>query len=430
MDERKFAFLIAVLGVDGARALRKAVERSSECETVLVPRAILAWLALPQEEYEGDLPGIENTYCSFKKSENGFDGSVTMGKDVYQFQGASQLHLASAIAVSIGVDSDRPHPSLRDLDLVRLGKSIDLLAKARYVAERLAKSRSLEKAISLIPPGPEVREPKAATAKVYDYSHVLPERRRKDGYRLQVRHRPESGTVTAHIFKGPLEVGQLKGSHENGALSIEDAEVQEAHQNKGLGTALYESLMAHAKHSGINKIAGGVHSSMASAVHQKLSRKHGMEYKQTPTPFPHLASPEPGPYDGRYGPYEYAIKEEVPANAKKTEAPAPAHAPTAPQEPQAPMAPTVQAQKGPAVSTAKPKLPKTLKVTKSQSRRKCSICGLPQFRGDTFRGCLCLSDLAKHASSTPNGDGYLITFRAEWDKDALETLLEAINGTK
>ena len=141
MDALKAQFLRTVLGLDGASALIKAAERSPEIEAVLVPRSILAWLGVAaSSSYEGGVPGLEIVPLSFVKSEGHYTGSIGVGTSRYDFIDAPMSRLASAIAVALGVDSDKFDPALRNLDLARLAKSIDLLAKTRVI-EQLTKSK-------------------------------------------------------------------------------------------------------------------------------------------------------------------------------------------------------------------------------------------------------------------------------------------------
>jgi hypothetical protein len=141
MDKASFQFLSAVLGDDGASALQKAAERSSELSSVLVPRAILAWLnTAGRYDFEGEVPGIENSYISFSKSSKGFDGSVDMYGERYEFEGASMFHLAASVATVVGIDHELG-VGVRDSDIERLGKSIDLLARTRLLSSELAKSK-------------------------------------------------------------------------------------------------------------------------------------------------------------------------------------------------------------------------------------------------------------------------------------------------
>jgi hypothetical protein len=90
-----------------------------------------------------------------------YSGSISIGDEVYAFDQATKMFLASAIAVSIlGSENLDVDDQLRDHDLTNLGKSIDLLAKAHALAARLTKAE---------PPGPahaptEQTAPMPATA--------------------------------------------------------------------------------------------------------------------------------------------------------------------------------------------------------------------------------------------------------------------------
>lgn len=141
----KTKFLASVLGQDGASALLKAASRSEELENALLPRTILAFLGIvARSDFEGEIPGIDNSYLEFKKNDKAYSGSITIGEEVYAFDQASLYHLAASIAVAIGADHERVDPSLRDLDIARLGKSIDLLAKARVVTNELLSKKTTQ----------------------------------------------------------------------------------------------------------------------------------------------------------------------------------------------------------------------------------------------------------------------------------------------
>lgn len=141
MDPKANQFLSAVLGDAGAAALKKAADRAEGLELALLPRTILAWMnAAPM--YEGALPGLEDTYVSFSKSETGFTGSITIGEGLYKFENETLFHVAGAIAVSVGfTPGDAAPEAIRNIDIERLGKSIDMLAKARRANEEMAKAK-------------------------------------------------------------------------------------------------------------------------------------------------------------------------------------------------------------------------------------------------------------------------------------------------
>ena len=138
MDSRVYKFLQETLGSEGAGALEKATNQEATLEPLLVPRAALAWLGL-RDHYEGPVPGAPNSYLSFQKSESGYRGTVSLADDQnLEFESGSPEFLAAAVAVSLGV----PAPGTgraRDRQLVRLGASIDALAKTQELTKSLAK---------------------------------------------------------------------------------------------------------------------------------------------------------------------------------------------------------------------------------------------------------------------------------------------------
>jgi len=91
------------------------------------------------------------------------------------------------------------------------------------------------------------------------------------------------------------------------AVNIEHSNIEPEHQRKGLGVAAYEALLTHGHHKlGATRVAGDIHSTSASGVHQKLSDKHGMDYK--PQDNPNKFHDQTGPYDNRFSEYNYPIK--------------------------------------------------------------------------------------------------------------------------
>ncbi len=132
-------FLAIVLGQDGAKALAKAAERAPILSSVLVPRTIISWLSTAVRlGYEGEIPGLDNSYISLNKTEAGtFVGALTVSENVHSFDGADLLHVAAAIGVALGVADQKLDPQLKGQDLGKLGKSIDLLVRARVVTDAL-----------------------------------------------------------------------------------------------------------------------------------------------------------------------------------------------------------------------------------------------------------------------------------------------------
>lgn len=147
MSSGSYKFLQIVLGQDGAKALAKATERAPILSSVLVPRTIVSWLdTAVRLQYEGEIPGLDNSYISLHKTESQtFTGALTVADNVHSFNEAELIHVAAAIGVALGISGQGVDPQLKGQDLSRLGKSIDLLVKARVVSEAL-RDQALAKA--------------------------------------------------------------------------------------------------------------------------------------------------------------------------------------------------------------------------------------------------------------------------------------------
>jgi len=138
MDDLKYQFLLATVGQSGANALRKSLDARPELADAILPRVVWSWTKLAAlHPFEGQIPGVSKTFLQFKKSEAGYDGMITIGDDLYRFSDASLAHVASVVAVGIGYGHERLDRSVKDVDLVKLGKSIDLLVKTNVLAEVL-----------------------------------------------------------------------------------------------------------------------------------------------------------------------------------------------------------------------------------------------------------------------------------------------------
>jgi len=129
----------------------------------------------------------------------------------------------------------------------------------------------------------------------------------KGEYDIQVKH-PTPSFLNAHIYHIPTntEIGNISMGLDGRTAEIQNAYVHKDHVGKGLGPAAYEALIAHAvRNHGVRAMGGGVHSTMAHRVHQKLSDKHGWNYQAD------QIGEEEGPMDDAYGDYDYTLKNEL-----------------------------------------------------------------------------------------------------------------------
>lgn len=199
------------------------------------------------------------------------------------------------------------------------------------------KSEELEKAISQLPKGkaltPRTLDSVDGFTKFsesHDYSHLLPEQAQQEGMKLHVTHHGfqfSRGDVSDQTFsarlkhptlrdenalpEAPDDVGYVDGIVREGYNFDNPNHITkhvEPHSwlhpelhGKGIGTAMYEAVYAHAHSMGFRKVQGGKHTAMADALHKRLAKKHGFNY-----------DPEEGPdTDFPFGDYGYTLKQEL-----------------------------------------------------------------------------------------------------------------------
>lgn len=151
----------------------------------------------------------------------------------------------------------------------------------------------------------------------YDYSHLLPDDVRRSGGRIIVWLSAHQGRhLTARYSHNNDYGGEVHGYLDVEGLDIDRSQLVAEHRGRGVGTALYEALMSHAHNAlGARYVMGGVHSSMAGKVHEKLGAKHGLDYK----PGYKRAVDAPKPHDAARGGYRYALKSEDGLRKDETE---------------------------------------------------------------------------------------------------------------
>ncbi len=154
----------------------------------------------------------------------------------------------------------------------------------------IKKSEDLSKAINDLKPGSATKRDENATGrpgfKAFNYDHLLSPHHVTAGYSMTAHDNGTNLEVTTH-HNGQV-VGTVSGIRAaspvlKDRMHLSSSLVGKDHRGNGLGTAMYEALYAHAKHkSGIKYVIGESHSSGASAVHAKLTQKHGLGYQATP----------------------------------------------------------------------------------------------------------------------------------------------------
>lgn len=136
------AFMHAVLGEDAATALMKAGERSSALASVVGPRTVVGWVNLASRwDYNGVVPGLDESFLSFTKNEDGLSGAIAIGDQQLDFENAQPENLAAMMCVGLGCTPDlSKSEDANAVALAQLGETIDLMVKTRVV--RLLKAET------------------------------------------------------------------------------------------------------------------------------------------------------------------------------------------------------------------------------------------------------------------------------------------------
>ena len=128
-------FLKEIFGEEGHAAMERTVERAPIFKSIIIPRAIIAWISTVNRlGYEGELPGTPNSYVSLAKNDKDtFTGALTIDGELYEFKDADMLHVAASVGVALGLEIEPINDKIKTKDLSKLGKSIDMLVKSRIV---------------------------------------------------------------------------------------------------------------------------------------------------------------------------------------------------------------------------------------------------------------------------------------------------------
>jgi hypothetical protein len=126
-------FLDTVLGINGSQAIQRAVSNNPSFANILVPRVLLSWVNnIANYGFEGRVPGAKDTFLVLEKTDNGFEGAVTIEEKLYTFNNSSPMHVAAAIGIAINSKLSSVE-ELNKNDLLQLGKSIDALVKTNLI---------------------------------------------------------------------------------------------------------------------------------------------------------------------------------------------------------------------------------------------------------------------------------------------------------
>lgn len=122
-----------------------------------------------------------------------------------------------------------------------------------------------------------------------DYSHLLPEHL-MGTYKIRVHYYPSTPEydnkpriIAYAIDKNRDFAGSVSGFISGGQIETHQG-IKPKHQRQGLGTALLESVLAHARNThGVTSVKAAEHTEGATGTHRKVSAKHDLGFESSPT---------------------------------------------------------------------------------------------------------------------------------------------------
>lgn len=464
--ESQFAqsFMKSILGDDGHTAFEKMSKRAPALATLLAPRTVLSWLATASRiNYEGEVPGVHNSYIALSKSEGGFSGAIVVGSSRHVFEATDILHVAATLSYALGIQDIELDPTLRSTDISKLGKSIDLLVKAKtltHVAgEEMAKfalaptKMTQHGAFHIVhTPGQQypysihstaTGEPVQTGIATLQHAQVIAKwhankpvaKTELPGLAAPNRAPEEPEGPQAPVAKQPLMQKSRPTDEQLIAWGLDPknyAGIKKDPIEMDWRTPaswpkeidykdLHPDLQEHVFHQGGEGIRFRVEPIDIHAPNPTLKGKSLLQYAQDmewddrgPE---HVQSIAEGMKSG--GTFGPAILDHNNGFLDGRHRILAAHS---------------QGLKHiPAIRTPAPKVTKSarreLMVKKSEAEKACKTCGQKLFKAAEFTGCICFRALAKSVSTQEAASGYVLRLnRSQWDDETLQALISTFRG--
>lgn len=319
-------------GTQGDHDETKVASKVADAAPAATEPPTVAPTAVPNEDFEEQLHGL--ALGQGIKDQQDDASQATNIEQVKQQVAQTLLNLRSQMPMLAQIKQAAPETYAAIIGLVQgviaLGRQVTSGdaphdEEPQHFQEAVRKTEDLEKALSQIPPGkmlerkiaphPRIQGAKIATLKS-DYSHLLPKDAQAAGLKLHVEHSAElpkeqfgREVIKSHITTPQgRTIGTVAGHVATAKGTIEPhSHLDDPYHGKGLGTAMYEAVYAHAKTQGINRVSGGVHSPDAHALHTRLAKKHGFKYRG-------VREADVGDAFYPYKEYSYALKAEQEPN--------------------------------------------------------------------------------------------------------------------
>jgi hypothetical protein len=224
----------------------------------------MAWLAVAARgNYEGQIPGIDDSYLDFTKNIDGsYSGSIAIGEEVFPFHNATPFHLSASVAVSLGVE--QLNEEFDSVDLVKLGKSIDIMAKAKY-ASNLDDLVKKQKVVEGTPGPAQVQTVNATVAGGRDRRKQVPPASVQIGQPEPVGAQPEKPATSAKRPKVTVPKLKLKLSEKVAKYECNECGLPLIKNDKFIGCMCFKDV---ARYVQLTKSQGETYISFDPALDQ------------------------------------------------------------------------------------------------------------------------------------------------------------------
>ena len=196
--------LLNILGSKGVAALSSLLE-NEDLASFIIPKAVVSFLH--KSDY-GEL--LLEDFSALKKTGYGYSGAIKIGEIDYSFEHVTPEQVAAIVSVKL---EKTLSPMIKELDLAKLSKTIDLLVKSQAKVpkieppedkELVAKPMAPTKPVLPIPPNTTVQ--KAPPVKK---SLVIPEKESKNKCRIcgkeQFKDKKFEGCVCVRTLAKSIE---------------------------------------------------------------------------------------------------------------------------------------------------------------------------------------------------------------------------------
>jgi hypothetical protein len=349
---------------------------------------------LRQLDY-GPVSQIENCPIqNLAKSGYGYSGSANIEGLDYSFSNSTEEYVAAVVAVASG-NVIKP-VEVKDVDLAKLAKTIDLLVKAQKkgLANQYEHMQSAQNQQPIEPVQPTAVQPAQNQTKGADGKVRVPKipSIKKPLQKMALIHNDPNKPMTVYRVQNNKGEGPYKANHPTNQFDVSRTLMMLPEKNTPYPDEDYSFQERHEMDQAPHRYGfDSVKGAEDWFGGEGLSNLARFGYSLVPVKASKV-------YRGKTGKQIVFVphSSETALNMAKSDWP---------------------------MSVEKDKIQKPLKITKSESQKPCGVCGQKMFSNDKFTGCVCFSPMAKSVKVAVGNDNLTLSFSEDWDDEAYLALI-------